>query len=87
MLHGYDMNTIIPIKSFIHTNATNKYLALVLPLSNWAEDLYWSTDFFSLSFGIKINDVLILLYSSYCAAASRQVISSKGMSGHHDPIP
>ena len=46
MLHGYDKNTIIPIKSFIHTNATNKYLALVLPLSNWPEDLYWSTDFF-----------------------------------------
>ena len=32
MLHGYDMNTIIPIESFIHTNATNKNLALFLPL-------------------------------------------------------
>ena len=62
MLHGYDKNTIIPIKSFIHTNATNKYLALALLCETGQKICTGALIFFALSFGIKINDVHIPYY-------------------------
>ena len=57
MLHGYDKNTIIPIKSFIHTNATNKYLALALLCETGQKICTGALIIFAFSFGIKIFNV------------------------------
>ena len=88
MIHGYDMDTNTPTCKWNEEKCSTLFPFVKLGrrcvLEHWL--------FFLLAFGIKISRCLHES-SSFCAAALRQVISSKyfgkyakGISGRHDPF-